>query len=81
MHDEERVRDHDRDRDDDDRLLRAEHRREDRRRDERQAHGGRAFRQAGDPEPDDQGQELDRAQSASPTRDLQSTTCRRALSM
>src|SRR2546422_863681 len=55
------------------RLFRAEDRGEDRCGDERKAHGRRAFCEAGDRKAGDQGQELERTQSFSPTRDLQST--------
>jgi len=44
-------------------------------------HRGRAFREPGDRQADHEGQELERAQSGSPTRDPQSTGCSRSLAM
>ncbi len=54
-------------------------RRSDRRRDDRQTHPGRALRETGEAEADDEDYEVERAQSASPTSALHSTACSRSL--
>lgn len=70
---QERVRHEDGDRHDRHGHARTEHASEDRSGDERQAHSREALGEPGHAEPEDQNDEVDRAQSASATSERQST--------